>query len=82
MAKQQSGPPQKQADYPYPSRFGSHSSMLSTNRDTVPVGCVICIDEHGQYITEANRLDNGLADPNRYKTDRLTKLFANNKKEK
>jgi len=28
-------------------------------------------DEHGYYITERVRLDNGLSDPKRYSTSRL-----------
>ncbi len=77
--KQQSGPPQKKAAYAYPSRFGSHRSMVQAESgdESVPSGrkCV-CIDEHGSYVTEMSRLDNGLADPARYATSRLKKLFA------
>jgi hypothetical protein len=29
-------------------------------------GKVVCKDDKGTYITEKNRLDNGLADPKRY----------------
>ena len=32
---------------------------------------VVIEDEHGYYITDVSRLDNGLADPNRYNTSRL-----------
>ena len=32
---------------------------------------VVLKDEHGYYRTEIIRLDSGLADPNRYKGDRL-----------
>ncbi|MDP3981779.1 MAG: hypothetical protein Q8Q33_10240 [Chlamydiota bacterium] len=52
----------------YPSMFGSHASMIDEAataelKDTTKVACK---GEHGIYITERNRLDNGLADPNRY----------------
>lgn len=73
--KKQSGPPQKKAAYPYPSRFGSHLSMLNTEKSMVENGIVVLTDEHGDYKTELVRLDNGLADPNRYATSRLRKLF-------
>ncbi len=48
--------------YPYPSRFGSHDVMCI---DKVK-GVVICRDELGEYETDEWRLDNGLADPNRF----------------
>ena len=32
---------------------------------------VVIEDEHGYYITDTNRLDNGLADPKRYNSSRL-----------
>jgi len=32
---------------------------------------VVIEDEHGYYITDESRLDNGLADPKRYKSNRL-----------
>jgi len=67
------------ATYKYPSRFGSHLSMVvEENSD----GTVILQDEFGIYTTETTRLDNGLADPNRYNSERLTKLFAGKKEEK
>lgn len=55
-----------------PSWFGSHKSMVdqaATEALNDP-GKVVCKDEKGSYITEANRLDTGLADPNRYCDDR------------
>jgi hypothetical protein len=67
--------------YPYPSRFGSHNSMVVLPVDIEDEsingqpGVVCCKDEFGTYITEISRLDNGRADPNRYKTSRLTSLF-------
>jgi hypothetical protein len=62
----------------YPSVFGSHASMIDedeTNKLDDPT-LVVLRDEHGLYTTERNKLDNGTADPNRYKVDRLSKLFA------
>lgn len=79
--KKASGPPQKAKAYGYPSRFGSHTSMLSADRDTVLEGQVYCVDEYGKYLTERNRLDTGLADPNRYSVSRLGKLFEKTVKE-
>jgi hypothetical protein len=35
-------------------------------------GKVICEDDYGKYITFADRLDNGLADPARYNRSSLT----------
>jgi len=76
--------------YPYPSVFGSHESMLNpdasakiytveeeTSEGTVQrsSGRVVCTDEFGDYETSEDRLDNGLADPNRYNVKRLGRLF-------
>lgn len=58
--------PVKASKYPYPSRYGSHSDMVFF-RDN---GTVICCDEFGLYLTDTIRLDNGLADPNRYNENR------------
>lgn len=58
-------PQQKSKDeYPFPSRYGSHESMVVFKWSFLPQ-FVICQDEHGTYSTYANRLDNGLADPRR-----------------
>ncbi len=46
----------------FPSRFGSHRSMVVRSL----LGRVVCLDEKGEYSTLEDRLDNGLADPNRY----------------
>ena len=52
----------KKEVYPYPSRYGSHRSMvISKDGDKV-----VCKDEFGEYETTVGRLDNGLADPRRY----------------
>lgn len=32
---------------------------------------VVLEDEHGYYVTDEDRIDNGLADPSRYKSSRL-----------
>ena len=62
----------------YPSDFGSHESMVDVeatkkihgkdyNLYDLPSSAeVVLIGEHGQYTTVVSRLDNGLADPNRY----------------
>ena len=55
-------PPKKAEPYPYPSRFGSHKSMVVSEHGDK----VICKDEFGEYRTFVNRLDNGLADPKRH----------------
>lgn len=52
-----------------PSHFGSHASMVVSAEDyqlTLEEGQVLCKDDRHFYITYANRLDNGLADPCRY----------------
>lgn len=77
MAKQ-SGPPKKEVKYPYPSRFGSHASMVTGEPCD---GWCECTDEFGEYETEIIRLDNGEADPNRYAEARLGKLFEGKEKE-
>jgi hypothetical protein len=54
--------------------FGSHESMVCDNmlQDTVLgvnrilAGAVLLKDDSGYYVTERKRLDDGLADPNRY----------------
>lgn len=84
VKKAASGPPQKQKAYGFPSRFGSHSSMLATEQgdiNTPDEKYVACVDEYGRYITERSRLDTGLADPNRYAINRLGKLFEKTVKE-
>ncbi len=72
--------------YPYPSRFGSHKSMLNVDatgrlQETSPNMCVI-IDEYGEYTTNVMNLDNGLADPARYSQSRLDRLFEKSKDRK
>jgi hypothetical protein len=59
-----------------PSRFGSHSSMV-VDPNEVPAWKknmnaklakdeVMCEDDDHYYITKKNRIDSGMADPNRY----------------
>ena len=75
MARQRSQNriPAKKDAYKYPTRFGSHSSMIDEektgelNKDKK----VVLEDEHGYYVTDEDRIDNGLADPSRYKSSRL-----------
>ena len=59
--------------YKHPTRYGSHLSMVDEEKtgELNKENKVVMQDEHGYYITDENRLDNGLADPNRYKTSRL-----------
>jgi hypothetical protein len=66
-----------------PSRFGSHEVMVvehlsvpEWNADmnlTLEEGVVLCKDDTHYYITDSNRLDTGLADPNRY--SKKSRLF-------
>lgn len=52
--------------------FGSTSDMIVACDDpaiqsiTIAPDEVICKDDHGFYITNVNRINSGLADPNRY----------------
>ena len=73
--------PPKKAKYPYPSRFGSHTSMVIGFDDINP-NIVVCEDEFGRYETLRSRLDNGLADQNRYDPSRLGKLYERTMDEK
>lgn len=58
--------------YDYPSRFGSHSSMVNYSKTasayelTNDESIIVCTDEFGDYVTKRRFLDSGLADPNRY----------------
>jgi len=55
---------EKKENYPFPSRYGSHKSMIVKEYDN----SVVCKDEYGEYLTEKKQLDSGLADPNRHAT--------------
>jgi|TARA_R110000737_G_scaffold185814_1_gene208981 hypothetical protein len=58
------------------SRFGSHSSMVVEPNEIdqwnknmnvrLEKDEVLCEDDEHYYITKKNRLDTGMADPNRY----------------
>lgn len=52
--------------YTFPSRFGSHASMIVEEHKPADPSLVILKDENGLYVTERRRLDIGMADPNRY----------------
>ena len=73
MAKYKRHVPVKQESYKYPTRFGSHSSMIDEEKtgELNDGQKVVLEDEHGYYTTGRERLDSGLADPNRYKGGRL-----------
>ena len=62
----------KEIKYPYPSRFGSHTSMIKEDCGSQHV---ICIDEFGEYITNRSNIDSGLVDVERCRESRLRKLF-------
>lgn len=51
------------------THFGSHAEMVVDHESlkvSVNENNVLCKDDQGYYITSKNRLDDGLADPNRY----------------
>ena len=50
------------------SWFGSHSEMVVEELEDDKV---VCEDDNGKYVTYANRLDTGLADPRRSAEDRM-----------
>ena len=50
------------------SWFGSHKDMVI---EEISEKEVICEDDRGRYKTYRHRLDNGLADPNRYAHSRI-----------
>jgi hypothetical protein len=59
--------------------FGSHSDMIvdMSNYKSVQLGEneVICKDDKGFYVTSKNRIDSGLADPNRYSSTKARILL-------
>ena len=73
MAKYKRYVPAKQESYKYPTRFGSHSSMIDEEKtgELNNDKRVVLEDEHGYYTTDRKRIDSGLADPNSYKGGRL-----------
>lgn len=60
----------------YPSRYGSHLSMINEERTAELEALygdslrIMLEDEKGFYITYRSRLDSGLADPKRYSSRR------------
>jgi hypothetical protein len=67
MAKYKRNVPVKHENYKYKSRFGSHADMIDEERTSElnDEKLVVLHDEHGYYITERTRLDNGLMDSKR-----------------
>ena len=59
--------------YKYPTRYGSHSSMIDEKKteELNKENKVVIQDEHGYYVTDEDRIDNGLSDPKRYCSKRL-----------
>ena len=72
-ARRQTRVPTKQEPYKYKTRYGSHTDMIDEEKtsELKDEKFVVLQDEHGYYITERTRLDNGLADPKRYAGERL-----------
>ena len=72
-ARRQTRVPTKQEAYKYKTRYGSHTDMIDEEKtsELKDERFVVLQDEHGYYITERTRLDNGLADPKRYDGERL-----------
>ena len=66
MGAKKSRKTSKKFEHPYPSRYGSHASMVSEWVRPLDGGLVICEDEKGLYVTNKNRLDTGCADPKRW----------------
>ena len=51
--------------------YGTTSDMVITDEDIlskvkIPENCVLAKDDAGYFFTMKNRVDSGLADPNRY----------------
>ena len=67
MAKKQ------ETKYKYPSRFGSHKSMINQEAtDKLNMqNVVVCTDEYGDYMTFNNMLDTGLVDWHRADGNRV-----------
>jgi hypothetical protein len=56
------------------SSYGSHAELVvdhSSFNLTLDDDKVLCKDQNGYYVTLKNRLDNGLADPNRWSLYRI-----------
>ena len=64
--------------YDYQSHYGSHADMVDADESAKLVGApkfVVCKDEHGLYVTEAKRLDDGTADPYRHASMEYRQAF-------
>ena len=72
-ARRQNRIPTKHEDYKYKTRYGSHEDMIDEEKTSELNNekLVVLQDEHGYYITDRTRLDNGLSDPKRYDSKRL-----------
>lgn len=60
----------KEIKYGYPSRFGSHTSMINHEEtqklfNSGITDMVVCTDEYGDYVTFSKRLDTGGIDTKR-----------------
>ena len=64
--KRQYTAPSKEKDSPYPSRYGSHESMVVENNEGD--AWIACREEKGPYVTSRTHLDSGLMDPYRLTT--------------
>lgn len=56
-----------------PSPYGSHASMVVDHTKynaVLNADEVLCKDDYGVYITKRSRLDDGLADPARYSSEK------------
>jgi hypothetical protein len=63
-------------DYKFPSRFGSHQSMVD-RKMTAALGepdKAVLRDEFGSYVTSVKMLDNGKADGNRWNVSRVRRF--------
>lgn len=59
-----------------PSHFGSHNNMVLDSgafSSSEPFTGILLQDDQGLYITSQDRLDTGLADPNRYSYEKRKK---------
>jgi regulation of enolase protein 1 (concanavalin A-like superfamily) len=68
---------EKEVQPTYPSDYGSHASMVDKDEtkklnegiefdDLSSTDSVVITTDKGSYTTVKNRLDTGMADPNRY----------------
>jgi hypothetical protein len=67
--KRQYKAPSKEKESAYPSRFGSHESMVVENNQGE--AWIACKDDKGPYVTSRTHLDSGLMDPYRLTTPKF-----------